>query len=361
MIIFDASWNPSYDIQSIFRVYRFGQTKPVYVYRFLAQGTMEDKIYDRQVTKQSLSFRVVDQQQVERHFTMNELTELYTFEPDLLDDPNSEKKKKRDTPMLPKDTILAELLQIHKEHIVGYHEHDSLLDHKEEEELTEEERKAAWAEYEAEKKGLTMRFNIPTGTNLPPVTFTSQTPYIPFNLGALSAMSNQQLEDLINQGREKVVEATNSVTSVRIQPLEDIISTVWKENMNLSEAQVQALALSRQASQELDVKRREAIYNDVLTKQQMLISCVQRILMNRRLQQQYTQQQQQQLTYQQATLSHLMMPKPPNLIMTPSNYQQIDMRGMYQSVAGGMQPPPLQRAPPPMRSKNPGPSPGKSM
>lgn len=44
----------------------------------------------------------------------------------------------------------------------------------------------------------------------------------------------------------------------------------WKENMNLSEAQVQALALSRQASQELDVKRREAIYNDVLTKQQMV-------------------------------------------------------------------------------------------
>lgn len=69
-------------------------------------------------------------------------------------------------PSQKQDTILAELLQIHKEHIVGYHEHDSLLDHKEEE-LTEEERKAAWAEYEAEKKGLTMRFNIPTGTNLP--------------------------------------------------------------------------------------------------------------------------------------------------------------------------------------------------
>ncbi|XP_006136250.1 transcriptional regulator ATRX isoform X2 [Pelodiscus sinensis] len=359
VIIFDASWNPSYDIQSIFRVYRFGQNKPVFVYRFLAQGTMEDKIYDRQVTKQSLSFRVVDQQQVERHFTMNELTELYTFEPDLLDDPNSEKKKKRDTPMLPKDTILAELLQIHKEHIVGYHEHDSLLDHKEEEELTEEERKAAWAEYEAEKKGLTMRFNLQAGINMPPTNFNSQTPYIPFNLGALSAMSNQQLEDLINQGREKVVEATNNVTAVRIQPIEDIISAIWKENLTLTETQVQALALSRQASQELDVKRREAIYNDVLTKQQMLISCVQRILMNRRLQQQYNQQQQQQMSYQQAAMSHLMMPKPPNLIMNPSNYQQIDMRGMYQAVSGGMQPPPLQRAPPPMRGKNPGPSQGK--
>lgn len=65
---------------------------------------MEEKIYDRQVTKQSLSFRVVDQQQIERHFTTNELTELYSFEPDLLDDPSG-KKRKAATPLLPKVKI----------------------------------------------------------------------------------------------------------------------------------------------------------------------------------------------------------------------------------------------------------------
>uniref|UniRef100_A0A674DUX1 DNA helicase n=1 Tax=Salmo trutta TaxID=8032 RepID=A0A674DUX1_SALTR len=311
VIIFDASWNPSYDIQSIFRVYRFGQLKTCYVYRFLAQGTMEEKIYDRQVAKQSLSFRVVDQQQIERHFTMNELTELYAFEPDLMDDPTG-KKSKRTTPMLPKDPFLAELLHSNKEQIVGYHEHDSLLDHKEEEALSEEDRKAAWAEYEAEKK-----------------------------VHSHSDLEAFELQMLC--GRQKVMEATNALKFLPRESLEDTIGRVWKENPALTESQVQAMALGRQASVEMELKHREAVYRDVLNKQQTLMMYVQKVITNRKV------REQQIAMANQAQLMSQM-----NGMLGAGGMSQMELLGLYQQL-GALQGHPTH---PSMGGKNPGPSKG---
>lgn len=45
------------------------------------------------------------------------------------------------------------MLLVHSNRIVNYHLHDSLLENIEEDKLTEDERKAAWEDYENEKKG----------------------------------------------------------------------------------------------------------------------------------------------------------------------------------------------------------------
>ncbi|CAF0981206.1 unnamed protein product [Adineta ricciae] len=146
VIIFDVSWNPAHDLQAMFRSYRLGQKKPVYVYRIIGKGTMEEKIYKRQITKQAMSQRVVDAKQLDRHFTNDELAQLYRFETDVDNDPLDKYDADR-----VKDKVLRKLMDEYAELIVSYREHDSLLIHRDEENLTEEERKQAQHEDELSK------------------------------------------------------------------------------------------------------------------------------------------------------------------------------------------------------------------
>jgi DNA repair and recombination protein RAD54B len=80
LILFDSDWNPAHDIQAMARVWRDGQKKNVHIYRFLAVGAIDEKIFMRQVEKQKLSLSVVDKQDGHSNtFTKEELHDLFTL------------------------------------------------------------------------------------------------------------------------------------------------------------------------------------------------------------------------------------------------------------------------------------------
>ncbi|KAJ1914778.1 DNA-dependent ATPase protein rad54 [Tieghemiomyces parasiticus] len=82
LILFDPDWNPAADQQALARVWRDGQKKTCFIYRFVGTGTIEEKIFQRQSHKQSLSSCVVDEEQdVERHFSRDQLRQLFMYDP----------------------------------------------------------------------------------------------------------------------------------------------------------------------------------------------------------------------------------------------------------------------------------------
>ncbi|KAK6634151.1 hypothetical protein RUM44_004759 [Polyplax serrata] len=60
LILFDSDWNPATDLQAVSRIWRDGQKHPVYIYRLLTTGTIEEKIYQRQLSKIGLCDGTVD-------------------------------------------------------------------------------------------------------------------------------------------------------------------------------------------------------------------------------------------------------------------------------------------------------------
>ncbi|KAJ6349364.1 hypothetical protein OIU77_006867 [Salix suchowensis] len=170
VIIVDGSWNPTYDLQAIYRAWRYGQTKPVFAYRLMAHGTMEEKIYKRQVTKEGLAARVVDRQQVYRTMSKEEMLHLFELGDDeqsvTLNDVGQEYRQadaknvtcqtmnslKENMPRshgsCSSDKLMENLLgKHHQRWIFDYHEHETLLQENEEEKLTKEEQDMAWEVY----------------------------------------------------------------------------------------------------------------------------------------------------------------------------------------------------------------------
>ena len=63
LVMVDADWNPATDKQAMARIWREGQTKPVFIYRLISIGTIECSIYKRQNKKLELESLLHNQDQ----------------------------------------------------------------------------------------------------------------------------------------------------------------------------------------------------------------------------------------------------------------------------------------------------------
>ena len=54
VIHLDPWWNPAVEMQAADRAHRIGQDKPVFIYKFIARETVEEKILELQNRKREL-------------------------------------------------------------------------------------------------------------------------------------------------------------------------------------------------------------------------------------------------------------------------------------------------------------------
>ena len=83
LVLFDVDWNPSVDLQAMARIHRDGQKRPCIIYRFLMAGGLDEKIWQRQVTKLGLASSVMDQNGGTSSFTREELKDLFRLDESL--------------------------------------------------------------------------------------------------------------------------------------------------------------------------------------------------------------------------------------------------------------------------------------
>uniref|UniRef100_A0A6V3JD13 Helicase C-terminal domain-containing protein n=1 Tax=Lotharella globosa TaxID=91324 RepID=A0A6V3JD13_9EUKA len=76
VIMLDLSWNPCDDVQAIRRCYRFGQKRNVFIYRLVSAGSIEDKVFRRQLERESLASQIVDETKTARTFNAKYLEDV---------------------------------------------------------------------------------------------------------------------------------------------------------------------------------------------------------------------------------------------------------------------------------------------
>ena len=80
LVLFDVDWNPATDMQVMARIHRDGQKKPCFIYRLLMAGGIDEKIWQRQITKLGLASNIIDQKGGGNSFTKDELRDLFRLD-----------------------------------------------------------------------------------------------------------------------------------------------------------------------------------------------------------------------------------------------------------------------------------------
>lgn len=81
LVLFDNDWNPLIDLQAMARIHRDGQTKPVFIYRLFTTGSIDEKIFQRQLMKSNLSELFIDDNldSTLDIFTYDDLKDLFSL------------------------------------------------------------------------------------------------------------------------------------------------------------------------------------------------------------------------------------------------------------------------------------------
>ncbi|KAJ5578680.1 DNA repair and recombination protein [Penicillium hispanicum] len=80
LVLFDVDWNPATDIQAMARIHRDGQKHHCRIYRVILKGSLEEKIWQRQVTKLGLADSVMEHKDNVSQFSTAELRDLFRLD-----------------------------------------------------------------------------------------------------------------------------------------------------------------------------------------------------------------------------------------------------------------------------------------